>query len=136
MKEYEFISIFGILVSVISGLIGIYAQSINPETGIFMFVSLLGAIVLYFLISFIFRVIKNKVNHINKNSEDIIKFGKDLNNLIHKLNLKEEINNLNLRMSILENVIKGKKAQIDPRWIIIIVILILLYFYLKSKRFI
>ena len=103
--------IFGILVTIIVGLVTIYYQSKDPQTGVIMFLALLGAIVLYYVILYYVSLIKKKVNQLNKNSKSIEVIRKDLNIIKDKLNFRRDVENLNIRISTLENLFKkrGKK---------------------------
>ncbi len=137
MKSKGITNIIGIFVSVIAGVISLYTQSQDPQTGLILYLALVGAIIIYFIISYVVDIIKEKVEQLNKNTESSEILRKDLNTLKEKLDLKNELDNLKIRMLNLEGLfkIKGKKGAIDPRMIIIIVIIILLYLYLKSKGF-
>jgi len=130
-----FTDIIGILVTFFAGVISFYAQSRDPQTGIILFLALLGAIILYFIISYPISIYKEKVNQINRNTEDIKKIKEHLNIINDKLNFRRDIEEVNLKISKLEGLlnIKGKRGATDPRWIVIIIILILLYLFLRSK---
>ena len=62
----------GIIVSIIAGLIGIMAQLWNPETGMIMFIVILSAVLVYFLISFPIDNFREKISQLNKNSNNIL----------------------------------------------------------------
>ncbi len=129
------VSIVGILVSVFAGFISLYSQSKDPQTGLLLFLLLLGAIFLFFLASRPIDFLKKRFNNIDKNSKNIELIKKDLNIIKDKLNFRRDMTDLNTRISVIENLfkMKNKKGQIDPRWILILIILFLFYLYMKSK---
>ncbi len=87
-------------------------------TAIILFI---GTAIFYFYSRW--KMLINNVKE-NKNEIDIIK--KDINT--EKLN-----NDMNVRLKVIEHLLKNKRGQIiDPRIIFVIIILILLYLFLKS----
>ena len=137
-KDYainRIIEFVGIIVSVLAGFITVYAQSKDPQTGIILFLSLIGAIFIFFLISWPIDYFRKKMKMIEKNANKISTIEKDLNIVKDKLNFMSNMAKLDKRISIIENTLKtkNKRGQIDPRWVLIIIILILLYLYLRSK---
>ncbi|HLC37561.1 MAG TPA: hypothetical protein VJJ53_02165 [Candidatus Nanoarchaeia archaeon] len=136
-NKTDFVSYVGIIVSIVIGLVSLYGQSKNPQTSLFLFLSLIGTIFLFFLISWPIDYFNKKFKHIDKNIIDVQEIKKDLNIIKDKLKFKEEVFDLSNRISIIENTLKmkNKRGQIDPRWILIIFIIILFYLYIKSKGF-
>lgn len=139
----DYLSYFGIVISVIAGLIGFYAQSKDPETGLFLFIALIGAIFLYFLISWPIQFINRKFKLIKTNKNDILDIKKDLNSIKEKLDIYRSISKIEAKVSLLQenslkmgNRLRNKKGQIDPRLVLIVIIIIFLYLFLKSKGYI
>jgi len=134
-KKGNFVSYVGIVVSILAGIISFYAQSKDPQTGLLLFLSLIGTIFIFFLISWPVEYFRKKIRIIELNNRSINNIGKDLNILKDKLNFKEDVAKLDTRISVIEQIfrMKNKRGQIDPRWIVIIIILILLFLYLRSK---
>ncbi|GEM_PF-1064792 len=128
----------GMIISIAVGIISTYAQSKDPQTGLFLFLALAGAIFLYFLVSWPINFIKKKIKNVDDNSEEIGLVRKDLNSINEKLNFKESINMLDKKIYVIEEVLKmkNKRGQIDPRIILIIIIIVLFFLYLKSKGWI
>ena len=126
------------IISIAVGIISTYAQSKDPQTGLFLFLALAGAIFLYFLVSWPINFIKKKIKNVDDNSEEIGLVRKDLNSINEKLNFKESINMLDKKIYVIEEVLKmkNKRGQIDPRIILIIIIIVLFFLYLKSKGWI
>jgi hypothetical protein len=136
IKRSNYVSYIGIIVSILAGIISVYVQNKEPQTGLFLFLALIGAIIFYFLISWPVEYFRKKMKMIDLNSKKIEDMGKDLNIVQDKLNFKSDVSKLDTRISVLEQLLKmknNKKGQIDPRWVVIIIILILLYLYLRSK---
>jgi|TARA_Y100000310_G_scaffold345846_1_gene471136 flagellar motor component MotA len=135
MKRYDLTSIVGIILTLVVGIISVIAQYQTPQTNILIFLALIGAIVFYFIISYPLSIVKSKLKSINNNSRSIKRISKDLNIIKDRLEFKREVDELKIRINSLENLIKmkGKKGNIDPRWIIIVVILILFVLFLRSK---
>lgn len=131
----DFVSYVGIIVSILIGLITLYGQSKDPQTSLLLFLSLIGTIFLFFLISWPIDYFNKKFKSIDKNIIEIQEIKKDLNIIKDKLNFKKEVYDLNTRILVIENMLKmkNKRGQIDPRWILIIIIIILFYLYIKSK---
>ena len=133
----DFVSYIGIIVSILIGLISLYGQSKDPQASLLLFLSLIGAIFLFFLVSWPVDYLKKKFRSIDTNIIEINKIKKDLNIIKDKLNFKKDVSDLNAKILVIENMLKmkNKRGQIDPRWILIIIILILFYLYIKSKGF-
>lgn len=131
----DLVSYVGIIVSILIGLITLYGQSKDPQTSLLLFLSLIVAIFLFFLISWPIDYFNKKFKSIDKNIIEIQEIKKDLNIIKDKLNFKKEVYDLNTRILVIENMLKmkNKRGQIDPRWILIIIIIILFYLYMKSK---
>lgn len=89
----------------------------------------------FFLVSWPIDYFRKKMRIIDINSQDIQQVKKDLNIVEDKLNFKSDVENLNIRLSVMENLFnpKNKKGQIDPRWVIIIMILVVFFLYLRVK---
>jgi len=137
MVKENLINLFGAIISSIALFITIYLQLKDPQTGVLLFLGIIGLIALYFIISYLISLFVKKMNQINLNTQKIIETKKDLNNLKTMFNLRGEISDLKSKMNVLELYIKKKKAQItiDPRWVILLLILLLLFLYLKSKGY-
>ncbi len=133
----DLVSYVGIIVSILIGLITLYGQSKDPQTSLLLFLSLIGAIFLFFLISWPIDYFKKKFKSIDKNVLDIKEIKKDLNIIKDKLNFKKDMSDLNTKILVIENMLKirNKRGQIDPRWILIVIIIFLFYLYIKSKGF-
>jgi len=98
--------ILSILVTVVVGLMTLYAQLRDPMTGIIIFAILLGAILVHFVVSYFIDMIKEKLNQINENSRNIEIIRKDLNIIKDKLDFKKDMEGLNIRLSVLEKMSK------------------------------
>tara|TARA_Y100000310_G_C20340286_1_gene649463 strand:+ start:49 stop:441 length:393 start_codon:yes stop_codon:yes gene_type:complete len=68
---------------------------------------------------------KDRGKMIEGHSADLVQLEKDLN--VHKL-----FEDLSIRLGVVENMLKKKKAQIDPKLFYWILMIILLYLFLKS----
>lgn len=102
MRRQKLTNTIGILISILIGLTSFYAQTQNPETGITIFLALLGIILLYFLASYPLSIAKEKINQININSENIKKIKEDLNSIKDKIKIRKEIEDLKARILKLE----------------------------------
>ncbi len=132
IKNKEIWSHIGIIISVLAGLIGIYAQFKDPKTGLILFIALLVGIFGFFLISLPISYFKRKFKLIEDNLKEIENIKKDLNNVKDKLHYNKEIAKLGARISFVEKM-RNKKGLIDPRIILIIIIIVLLLLLLRSK---
>lgn len=65
---------------------------------------------------------------INTNSENISLLTKEIKKSIL---VKERFDTMEIRLKVLEKLLKNKKGQIDPRIIILIIMIILLIIYLR-----
>ena len=138
MRQKEISNSVGILVSVVMGLIGVYGQTKNPLTQIWMFSILLGLIGGYFLAAYFVERVKEKIKNIKENSERIGGVEKSLNSIKEKLAFRKEIDALQVQVTTLKNMLllKGKKGfVVDPRWVFIILIIIVGLLYIKAKWF-
>jgi len=129
--KQQIINVFGIFVGIVAVIITVYFQIQDPMTGIIWVLGILAFVALYFIISYPIASLKTRFNQVKKNTNLILEMKKDLNNIKDKLDISERIANLEAKMSLLSK--KGKRGQVDPRWIIIIIILVLLFLFLKSK---
>jgi len=136
VKLNECGNFIAILVGVLVVLISSYVQLRSPQTGLLLFLSLIGAIFLYFLTSWTivyFRVRTRKIEHNRRSIEEL---RKDLNNVKERLDIREEMYNLSSRVSTIEQLhkmMRNKKGQIDPRWVLIVIIIILFILFLRVK---
>lgn len=94
-------------------------------------------VLLYFIISYPFAILKQKFNQINRHNILIIEIKKDLNKIKENIDMIMDNVRLKARLFFLENKMKNKKAQfvIDPRWILIGIIILLVILYLRSKSY-
>ena len=136
-SKSQIINIFGIFIGLAALVIAGYAQFQNPKTGVIFFISILVFVLLYFIISYPFAILKQKFNQINRHNILIIEIKKDLNKIKENIDMIMDNAKLKARLSFLENKMKNKKAQfvIDPRWILIGIIILLVILYLRSKGY-
>ncbi len=91
-----------------------------------------GIIIGIIIIVFIFMFIKERY----KNIEEEIKTNKKaIENIESDLNYKELFNKMEIRITVLEELLKMKKkgnSSIDPRIIMIIILVVLFLLFLKS----
>jgi|SaaInlStandDraft_6_1057023.scaffolds.fasta_scaffold147745_2 hypothetical protein len=133
-KKQKSVDYAGLIVSALAGLISIWAQYNDPETSILSFLLIIGAILIYFIISWPIGIFKRRFRIIDTNKNSIEAIRKDLNNVKERLDLKGELSDLSARVSLIEKVkMKNKRGQIDPRWIVIIIIIVLLILFLRDK---
>ena len=75
---------------------------------------------------------KKMINDIENNKKELEEIKKDLN-------FKELFNKMDIRLSVIEELMKnqkrGKRGQVDPRWIAIIILIILLILFLRQVGF-
>lgn len=131
-------NILGIFIGLIALGIATYVQFKDPKTGMIFFLVILGFVVLYFIVAYPIVILRQRFNQIKNNSLLISKIKKGLNNINDKINNITDTAKLDVRLSFLEKRLlnmKNKKAQIDPRWIILLIIIILLILYLRSKGY-
>ena len=128
------LNVFTIIISILSLTIptvifiltasdNIRAQSIN----IFGIIAIIT--IGFYVIYLMYKGYGNLRNDVQNNKKEITDIKKSLN-------YKELFDNMNVRVKVLEELIKryNKKGQIDPRIIYIIIMLILLYLFLKSVK--
>lgn len=96
------INFFGIIITILSIVITVYGQYMDPTTGTIFFLGILIFIVLYFLISYPLFIIKQKFIQIKNNSNSIEEIRKDLYKINDKLNNIMNYVDLNARVSIIE----------------------------------
>jgi len=133
----QIINIFGIFIGLAALIIAGYAQFQNPKTGTIFFISILGSVLLYFIISYPIAILKQKFNQIDRHNYFIFEIKKDLNKIKDNINMIMDNAKLGARLSFLESKMKNKKGQfvIDPRWILIGIIILLVILYLRSKGY-
>ncbi len=68
---------------------------------------------------------------INTNSENISLLTKEIKEIKKSILVKERFDTMDVRLKVLEKLLKNKKGQIDPRIIILIIMIILLIIYLR-----
>lgn len=132
MEKNTWFETINSLVLVIAALIPIYflfktTPSQITSTAVVIFGIIIGVIILIVIFSFIYQRYKNMSNGIINNKNELNEIKKDLN-------FKELFNQLDVRVRVLEQLLKmnnkkrGKEGQIDPRiigWIILIILVIL-----------
>tara|TARA_Y100000310_G_scaffold317846_1_gene371197 strand:- start:17381 stop:17782 length:402 start_codon:yes stop_codon:yes gene_type:complete len=128
-KDINFI---GIVVTVIVSFLTVYAQYKTPETTAVLFLTLAVLIFLYYWISTPLKRIRNRIKDIDNNDKAIKETKKTLSTLINRLDLKKDIDILNVRVSILEKM-KDKKGQIDPQIVLLIIIVVVFIIFLRAK---
>jgi len=132
----QIINTLGIIIALISLVITGYLQFKDPQTGMIFVLGILIFLVLYFIISFPIIKLIERLHQIRKNTSTIEAIQKDLNKIKGTLDIITDTVKLNLRLDSLERKMeskRNKKAQIDPRIIILIIILFLLVLYLRVK---
>ncbi|MBL7170310.1 MAG: hypothetical protein ISS48_04780 [Candidatus Aenigmarchaeota archaeon] len=126
IKREEIIAVLGILISVY-----IYYSNPSDETATFF----IGVILILIGILYSVWYLIDKFKEIEKNT-------KEINNIKKKLEIKEEINMTNQRISKLEGwkeaieniaMRRKNKGQIDPRIILFIILLIIIFMFLRSQ---
>lgn len=109
LKSQKLLNVAGIFVSVVIGLIAVITQSKDTQTtqtSILLFGLLLFAIAVFFLVSYPINLFKSKVNQLDNNTNSLRTIRKDLNIINDKLNFRRDVENLNIRISTLENLLK------------------------------
>jgi uncharacterized membrane protein YedE/YeeE len=88
-------------------------------------VAFFGIMVILIIFYFSYSYIKDKFSQIEINSAKIKK-------IEEKMDYMTELNSLKTRIAIMEDRMKKKKGQFDPKIIIIIFIIVVLLLYLRS----
>lgn len=121
------IAVIGIIVSVILFSFG------SPKKINLTAIIILISIVIATLIISIYIYINSEWKNMNKN---IISNRREINEIKKSLKYEQDYYNMKERVSILESILKSKKAQIDPRIIFWILFSVLIYLFLKSMNII
>ncbi len=97
---------------------------------ILIFGIIIGVILLYGVFTFIYDRYRKMIYTIKQNKDDVNDIKKDLN-------LNKYFNKMEVRIKVLEEMIKrGKKGQIDLRVILIIILIVLLILFLRVSEII
>ncbi len=95
---------------------------------------ILGIIVGVILAIFIFNSVYNKYNRFKRQIEEN---KRSLDEIKRDLNFKNSINEMEVRMQVVETLLKTKrKGQIDPRIIMVVILIILLFLFLRVMKII
>jgi len=117
------LSLLAILIPTITFLIS------SPEKITPAMITIFAFIGIFLLIFYIYSNIKPKWAFLTKN---LLQNNREIEEIKNSLKQNVLYNDMDVRLRVIENLLKNKRGQIDPKIIFWILLAILLYLFLKS----